>query len=718
MQIQSKVIFYKLYSDRSKYIGVIFTWLLAIVGAISLSGCASAERTQSVQVKNSQVSSAPLIPRSELFGNPTYSSLKLSPDGKQVAYKKMSNGALNIWVGPTDNPEAAVPVTSFKKPVGRSFRWSADGQYLLMLEDWAAKEIWQLWSVDLESGIAKNLIKDPTTRTEIIGTSKKYPTKVLVSLNTRDARFEDVYLMDIKTGEREEVFRNDGQFISFRADANLKVNLAERGNEDGSSTYFSLDGDTRTELFTVPLEALRSTRVMSYNKGVVTLLDSRNAEYASLVKLNTATGERTVLAQAIEADINGVFFDKKSKSLWATREDPLVPKWTIRSPAAEEEFTALINTFGHTFSIAAQPDDKRLLILDSPKGLPGRYHWWDRETKTAKLIFSTRPNLDKYKLAEKKGVMIPTRDGLTMPSYLTLPPGTPVNAKGFPTKAIPLVVIIHGGPWGRSSLMSDRFFNGVDYWLADRGYAALSINFRGSVGFGNSFTSAADKEWAGDMHNDVIDSVDWAIKNGITVRDKVASYGRSYGGYASLVSLAFTPDRFQCAIATAAPSNLKRITADMPAWWRYQWPQWTNRIGDPNNEKDAIDLLNRSPITRTADIKGNLLITATGGDPRVLIRQSESMVAAMEALHKPVTYLVYEDEGHGGYKAEVTTSMRAVQEHFLSDCFGNAAEPFGSDLERSDIEVKSGVNLIPGLPQALKETGNKRFSVPHIIVSK
>mgnify|MGYP005987822085 CR=1 FL=1 len=677
---------------------------------MGLSGCVSTDRAQSILADESRLSSTPLIPRSDLFGYQKYSALKLSPDGKQVVYKKLFNGVLNLWVGPANNPENAKPVTSFMRAPKR-FSWSVDGKFLLILEDRIGKEMEQLWSVNLESGVLKNLTNDTTVRTEIIKISKKYPTKVLVSINERDGRFHDVFLIDIATGERKEVFRNDGHFIGFYADSDLKVRLGVHGNEDGSSTYIRLGEKKRTELMTVPLAALRSTKILSLSdNGILTLLDSINSEYSNLVTIDMATGKRTLVAEAIEADIDAVFYDKKSKALWATREDPIVPKWTIRSPEAANEFAALEKTFGTSFSIVGQPNNKKLLILQSLNGKPERYHWWDRDTKTATLIFSTRPNLEKHTLAQRKPVMIPTRDGLSLPSYLTLPPGTPLNAEGFPVKAIPLVVIIHGGPWLRSNLR----FNDVNYWLADRGYAALSINYRGSVGFGKSFTSAADKQWAGDMHNDVIDSVDWAIEKGITVRDKVASYGRSYGGYASLTSLTFTPDRFQCSVAMVGPSNLQRLIADMPDWWRYQYPQWVNRVGDPNDPESAIDLMDRSPITRVADIEGRLLLMATGDDPRVLMRQSESLVGAMGALGKPVTYLLYEKEGHNAYPAEVVISLRAVTEHFLADCLGNAAEPFGSDLERSNMEVKAGGHLIKGLPEALKATGEKRFSKPHI----
>lgn len=695
----------------NRALSVLFLSAVTTLGGISACTPSASSAPSEVPQSVSLATRTSLIPRHDLFADPTYSALKLSPDGTQVAYMKPLNGVRNIWVGPISDFEAAVPVTMFNS-APRSFSWSADGRYLLVIEDWIAREINQLWSVDLSTGHAKNLTDDVTVRTTLIKTSKTHPSKILVGMNKRDARFQDVFLVDLKTGEREVVFRNDGRFIEFRADTNFNVNVGVRGSDDGSSTYVRLGEKTQTELMTIPLEALRSTKVMSLSDtGIFTMLDSVDSEYANFVEYNAHTGERTVLAKALEADINAVFKDKASKSLWATREAPLGSKWTVRAPEAAQEFAALERRFGSSFSIAAQPDDKRLLILDTSSDAPSQYYWWNRETQTADLIFSTHPHLEKYTFADRKPIMIPTRDGLTMPSFLSLPPGTPVNADGYPTQVLPLVVNIHGGPW----LRKRPGYESVDAWLADRGYAVISMNFRGSVGFGKSFTSAGDKQWAGDMHNDVIDSVDWAIENGITIRDKVASYGRSYGGYASMTSLSFTPDRFQCSVAIAGPSNLNRLMEDMPAWWRYQWPQWVHRVGNPHNPEDAIDLMNRSPISRVSDIKGDLLLVATGKDPRVLMRQSEQMVGAMMALEKPVTYLLYEEEGHGNYSPEVKISIRAVSEHFLADCLGNTAEPFGSDLEGSDIEVKTGAHLISALPEALNAAGTKRYSKPHII---
>ncbi|USI28846.1 alpha/beta fold hydrolase [Alteromonas macleodii] len=684
--------------------------LMLAVSLFGLMGCASSNKTEARAKSNTEKSDRALIPRSELFGYAAHSSLKLSPDGKKVVYKKEHNGVLNLWVGPTDEPLNAQPITSFIRAPKR-FQWSADGQHILILEDRINKEMEQLWSVNVANKQLKNLTNDINVRTEIIKISAKHPNKVLVKMNLRDARFHDVFLIDIVSGERTEVLRNTSHYVNFYADADLRVRLAEHGNEDGSSTYFDVSHAQPTPVFTVPLDALRSTKVLSVSQdGEVTLLDSVNSEFANLVSFNVNTKERRVIVQAEEADITSLFYDKNSNELWATLEDPITPKWTVRSANAKQEFAALKKVFGESFKIAGQPDANRLLILDSKDGRPDSYYWWDRNNHSEQLLFSTHPNLEQYTLGTRKAVMIPTRDGLTLPSYLTLPSHIQLDQEGFPVDAIPLVVIIHGGPWIRSSMG----FDNVSYWLADRGYAALSINYRGSVGFGKSFVAAADKQWAGDMHNDIIDSVDWAISNGITTKEKVASYGRSYGGYASLTSLAFTPDRFKCSVATAAPSNLHRLIMDMPPWWRYQYPQWINRVGNPNTEQGIKDLLSRSPISRVGDIEGRLLLTATGEDPRVLMRQSESMVGAMNALNKPVTYLLYEEQSHNYYPKEVIISLRAVTEHFLSDCLGMPAQAFGQDLEHSNLRVKQGAELVEGLSEALRQTGNKRFTEPQI----
>ncbi len=646
-----------------------------------------------------------LIPRSVLFASPGYWDLSLSPDGRQIAYLRPVDGVPNIWVAPVDDLKAGVPVTAFTTRPPDSFRWSADGRFILVSKDVGGEEHSQLWAVNLASRAVTNLTDNPDVLTKIIRISKKHPGQVLVGMNIRDPRYHDVYLVDLATGKRTEIFRNEARYIDFIADPDLRLRVAVRGNADGSSTYFRLGDAAPAELMTIPLAALRNSKIVSLDAGgVLEMLDSRGSDKAALVSMDLATGTVTPRAAARETDIVEALHDPVTGALLATREDPLVGKWTVRSPDVAAEFQALGQALHGPFRIVGQmPDGKRWLVLETVADQPERYLWWDRQARTATLLVSTRPELAAQKLARRIPVTIDSRDGLKLPSYLTLPRAISVDGKGMPARPVPLVLLVHGGPWLRDDMNLDQ----QHQWLADRGYAVLSVNFRGSAGFGKAFMSAGDRQWSETMHNDLLDAVQWAIDKGVTSPGTVAAFGLSYGGYSSLVSLSFTPDRFQCAVDMAGPGNLKRLLSEMPAWWTWQRPQFVNRVGNPDDPAGVADLMRRSPLSRVKDIRRPLLVTVGANDPRVPPIQSQEMVDAMNALNKPVTYAFYPDEGHVYAKDRTNISFAAVAEHFLANCLGGRAEPFGHDLEQSGMDLKSGAQFVPGLVEALRAAGDR-----------
>ncbi|WP_447761204.1 S9 family peptidase [Sphingopyxis panaciterrae] len=640
-----------------------------------------------------------LIPRHMLLKAPTYSEVQISPDGRQLAYLHPSNGVLNVWIAPIDDPAAGVPLTRFDTRPPDGFQWSADGRFILIMKDVGGEEHSQLWIANVAKGTVINVTGDPEVQTKIVKTSARRPGEVLVGMNIRDRRYRDIYRIDLATGERTEVYRNADNYIDVVADPDFNIRLGVRGNADGSSTYFRLDPGGRKALMTISLASLRNSRLMGLDgKGRILMLDSRDSDKANLISLDLATGARTPMADAKRADIVEAIFDEKTEALLATREDPLVGEWTVRSPAVKDEFAAIAAALKGPFKIAGQTsDNERWLLLATEAGRPERYWWWNRKSRTTAALFSTRPELESAALAKRIPVAIASRDGLTLPSYLTLPTGAKLRADGMPASPVPLVLLVHGGPW----LRDDLSFDSQHAWLADRGYAVLSVNFRGSGGFGSAFMAAGDKQWSGTMHNDLLDAVDWAIARGVTSRDRVAAMGLSYGGYATLVSLSFTPDRFQCGVDLAGPGNLVRQVADMPVWWTWQRPQFVNRVGDPATEEGAADLKRRSPIARVDAISRPLLVTNGANDPRIFPSQSEEIVDALKARGKPVTYAFYPDEGHVYAKDATNISFAAVAEHFLAQCLGGRAEPYGRDLANSGIEIRTGASLVPGLEQAL-----------------
>jgi dipeptidyl aminopeptidase/acylaminoacyl peptidase len=283
-------------------------------------------------------------------------------------------------------------------------------------------------------------------------------------------------------------------------------------------------------------------------------------------------------------------------------------------------------------------------------------------------------------------------------SYLTLPPAADPNHDGKPEAKAPLVLLVHGGPWGRDSYG----YNGYHQWLANRGYAVLQVNYRASTGFGKNFITAGNLQWGRKMHDDLIDSVDWAIANGITTPDKVAIMGGSYGGYATLAGLTFTPDTFACGVDIVGPSNLNTLLATVPPYWASFYEQLARRMGDPRTEEGRKWLTERSPLTHADKISKPLLIGQGANDPRVKQDESDQIVKAMTAKKIPVTYVLFPDEGHGFARPENSKAFNAVAEGFLAQCLGGRAEPIGDDLRGSSISVPTGADGVLGLSEALK----------------
>jgi dipeptidyl aminopeptidase/acylaminoacyl peptidase len=295
-------------------------------------------------------------------------------------------------------------------------------------------------------------------------------------------------------------------------------------------------------------------------------------------------------------------------------------------------------------------------------------------------------------------VEISSRDNKTLVSYLTLPRSADANNDGKADAPVPLVLLVHGGPWARDSYG----YGGYNQWLANRGYAVLSVNFRGSTGFGKDFTNAGNGEWAGKMHDDLIDAVQWAVKQGVTTEDKVAIMGGSYGGYATLAGLTFTPDTFACGVDIVGPSNLNTLLSTVPPYWASFFEQLAKRMGDPRTDAGKAWLTERSPLTRADQIKKPLLIGQGANDPRVKQDESDQIVKAMTAKKIPVTYVLFPDEGHGFARPENSKAFNAVAEGFLAQCLGGRAESIGNDLTGSSISVPTGADGVLGLSEALK----------------
>ena len=643
----------------------------------------------------------PMIPRDALFGNPTRASGRISPDGKWLSWLAPKDGVLNIWMAPADNPDNARAMTDATDRPIRQYFWSPDSKSLLYVQDKGGDENFLLYGINIASGEETTLTPFENTRVDIIGGSESIRDKLLIGLNNRDAQWHDVHLLDLNTGELELVIENNS-YAGFMADDTLTVRMAMRQNEAGGTDYFRVvDNAVEAEPFsTTGMEDSLTTNPAGYtNDGsILYWLDSRDRNTAALYAENVATGERTLIAEDDKADIGGTIRDPKTGVVEAYSVNYLQNEWT----AIDEELGASLDwldeRFEGEFGISSRTDDDQMWIVwNEPLTSPTSTYIYDRAAGTLTPFYTTRPELEGAPLQPMHPIEITSRDGLTLPSYLTLPAGVDMDGDGKPEKASPMVLLVHGGPWARDTYG----FNSIHQMLANRGYAVLSTNFRGSTGFGKDFLNAGNKQWGLKMHDDLIDATNWAIENGVTGKDQVAIMGGSYGGYATLAGLTFTPETFACGVDIVGPSNLETLLATIPPYWAPLVKIFHERMGDPNTEEGLALLRAASPLYKADQITKPLLIAQGANDPRVKQSESDQIVNAMKEAGIPVTYVLYPDEGHGFAKPANNISFFAVAENFLAECLGGRAEGFGDVLEPSTAEILEGAEHVKGLEAAL-----------------
>lgn len=644
----------------------------------------------------------PLIAREKLFGNPSKAGGQLSPDGQWLSWLAPRAGVLNIYMAPVGNPGAAKPMTaSTDRPI-RSYFWSPDSKALMYVQDKGGDENFLLYRVDAKTGAETTLTPFAKTRVQIVGTSNTIQDRILVGLNNRDPRWHDIYSLDLNTGKLTEIMKADG-YAGFLADDGLNLRMALRPNEAGGNDFFRVvDNKVEDKPFSsTTLEDSLTTNPAGFTTDGKTLywIDSRGRNTAALLAQDVATGETRVIGQSDKADIGGVMADPKTGEVEAYDVPYLRDEWVANDPDVKGSLDWLKTKLNGDISVTSRTRaDDKWLVANDPVTAPPKVYLYDRTARTLTEFYTSRPELEGAPLVAMHPVEITARDGLTLPSYLTLPAGSDPDGDGKPNKPVPMVLFVHGGPWARD----DYGYNGYHQWMANRGYAVLSVNFRGSTGFGKKFTSAGDLQWGRKMHDDLIDGVAWAVKNGVTSKDQVAIMGGSYGGYATLAGLTFTPDEFACGVDIVGPSNLQTLLKTIPPYWIAGIQQFYQRMGNPKTPEGVALLKAASPLYKADQIKKPLLIGQGANDPRVNKAESDQIVAAMKAKNIPVTYVLFPDEGHGFAKPTNNIAFNAVAENFLKACLKGRAEPIGNTFKASTGKVLAGAQYTPGLELATK----------------
>lgn len=622
----------------------------------------------SFQNFDSSLSQQALIPRHLLFGNPEKAAPKISPDGTQLAYLAPDkNNVLNVWVKDLKDSHApAKMVTHDKKRGIRNYLWQFDNKHVLYAQDLDGDENWHIYQTNIHKKETKDLTPFPGCKAEFITYNPLFPDEILVAINHRNKSLFDVYRIHLNDGHVELDTENPDGVFQWLADRQLKIRAAISYENDGSSLIRvrdSINDPWRNFLTIAPEEV--GTEVVSFSKDgdSIYLLSNHEANTSRLVQYSLKDGSKKVLVEHPLYDLDEVLIDPETYEILAVGVEKDRYDIIALDPDIDLDFSELKRIEKGIFRIiSATLSNRKWIVAFISDQKPTHYYIYDRDTKKHHFLFTTQPELEKYQLSEMTPISFKARDGMLLHGYLTLPVGkSPLY--------LPTVLFVHGGPWVRDNWE----FNPNVQWLANRGYAVLQINYRGSSGYGKEYLNAGNKEWAGKMHTDLLDGKKWLIDQGYADPSKVAIYGGSYGGYATLVGLSFTPDEFCCGVDIVGPSNLITLLQSFPPYWNPLKAQTDRQIG--SLEKDEEFLKSRSPLFKAQFIKKPLLIGQGANDPRVKQAESDQIVEVMRYNNLPVEYLLFKDEGHGFARPENRMKFYAAAEQFLAKYLGGHNQP-------------------------------------------
>jgi dipeptidyl aminopeptidase/acylaminoacyl peptidase len=637
-----------------------------------------------------------LIPRKLLLGNATQLDPKLSPDGHSVAWLAPAGGVMNIWVAPLNALREARPITQLRGRPIVWHSWTPDGRWILFLKDVNGDENWNIHAAGATTAETRNLTPLPGVAAQPYLWSPDLPGKILAGLNDRDPRWHDIWEIDLETGARNRIYENNERLGSILCDWQGNLRFATRSNpENGGEEIFRFRGASIEPWKFIPFEDSLTTSTGYLNRAGthLSMTSSVGRNTSAMLRVNGETGEEQLLGANAGADIVNYQLHPETFEVVAIAADPGRLTWTALDSETAAAFQEIKARFpDDDFVITSRSfDNSRWIACVWGPQKPLEYHLVDRTVNEITPLFSTRPELKPYRLAPMQAPRITSRDGLCLPSYLTLPP----NETGpRPEAPVPMVLLVHGGPWARDAYG----YNRIHQWLANRGYAVLSVNYRASSGFGKNFLNAGDGEHAGKIHDDLIDGVNWAIGEGIAIPGKVAIMGWSYGGYSAFVGATFTPDVFCCAVPVVGITDLVTLMENLPPYWADFMEQFNRRYANVKTEEGRAFLRSRSPLYKAGDIKKPMLIGHGANDVRCTLAQSDLIVDAMQQKGIPVTYVVFPDEGHGFLRPENNIAFHAIAEAFLASHLGGRAEPVGNDFKGSSHEIRAGAGVLESFP--------------------
>ena len=640
-----------------------------------------------------------LIPREVLFGNPQRLDPQISPDGSQLSWLAPDkNGVLNVWVS-TIEGAGPHPVTNEPGYPIHYYGWAADGKRILYLHDNNGDEIDHLFSADLTSGNVRDLTPFRGVRAQNVLTDSQHPGSLLVALNLRDRSAFDVYRVDVETGALTLEATNPGDVLTWKTDNDFVIRAATAFDGKTGRTIIRVrdaaDKPWR-DLVVMPFEqtllygqAVNCSLIAGFDPDGKSLLivSALHSERGRLIRVDLRDGhELEVVAEDPHSDVGfssvsrlglepSVLFDPVSGNPQAVEFDYLMPRWDFLDPKLKADFESINRRAkGFVDLVSRDNADRNWIVALRRSDAPPTYYRFDRTTKKLTEFFAENPALKKFELATKKALLIKTRNGLEMVSYLTTPPG-------LEAKKLPLVLLIHGGPWDRD----DDSYDPEVQFLANRGYAVLQANYRGSTGFGLDFLNAGTKQVGLGTEEDLFDAVQWAIDNGVADPKRIAAMGGSMGGYATLRALEMKPDLFACGVDEFGPGDLATSFRSFPSYWSNIANRWRRRAGDADHDEKWNRTI--SPLYHVDKIRAPLLVAQGENDPRVTIANTNMMVDALRKAKREVLYVVYPDEGHGLARPENQIDFYGRVEEFLARHLGGRAEPW-KKIDGATAEVR------------------------------
>ena len=649
------------------------TWALGSANLLAMATRPAEEAPKTDTPAKSEAPAPPLIPLRDFFRNPEGAAYQISPGGDYISWMAPWENRLNVFVQPVGGGEPRRLTDATKRDLAGYF-WAAKDQ-IVYLQDDGGDENFHLFAINADGTNRQDLTPFPGVRVGVVDDLRDDEDHLLISMNKRDARVFDVFRLNTRTGAMELVAENPGSVSDWVTDHDGKVRAAVQ--TDGVNTellYRATEEEPLKKVLVTDFRESVSPLFFTFDNKELYAASNLGRDKTAIVRLDPATGkELELIFEHPEVDTSALLASDKRKVITAAaftrdrQEYHFFDEWRRDLQKKLEEKLPGVEVALSSMNL----DEDKFIVRSHSDRTRGAFWFYDTKTDELRKLADVSPWLDENQMAAMKPVRVTARDGLVLPGYLTLPPGVE-------PKNLPAVLLVHGGPWARD----DWGFDGGAQFLANRGYAVLQINFRGSTGYGRAFWEKGFKQWGKTMQDDVTDAARWIVSEGIADPKRIAIYGGSYGGYAALAGMAFTPGVYAAGISFVGPSNLFTLLETVPPYWEPMRKMNYEMIGDPEKDKELLTAA--SPLFSADKIQSPLLIAQGANDPRVKKAESDQIVEALKKRGVDVPYIVRENEGHGFANEENRMYFYRAVERFLAKHLGGRTEPGGEPIPELD----------------------------------